>query len=225
METYSNNNIVRIGGMVISDLEFSHEIYEEKFYRFHIEVERLSNQKDKLPIIVSERLVEVNHFEKGKLVYIEGQFRSYNQPIDGRNKLVLSIFVKEIQEADLDENIKSLNDATFVGYICKPPIYRKTPLGREIADVLIAVNRSYKKSDYIPCILWGRNAKYCESLSVGAMVKLNGRIQAREYEKKLPDGTSRAMVAYEVSISKFGLVDEIEAENEENIDNEKVENN
>lgn len=226
METFSNNNLVKIGGIISSDLEFSHEIFEEKFYKFYIDVERLSNLKDKLPIIVSERLIDTNNFAKGKLIYIEGQFRSYNQPIDGRNKLILSIFVKEIQELDLDESIKSLNDATFVGYICKPPIYRKTPLGREIADILVAVNRSYKKSDYIPCILWGRNAKYCETLSVGAMVKLSGRIQAREYEKRLPDGSSRPMVAYEVSISKFGLVEENSEELSEQKDDEnKIENN
>ncbi|MCX8074420.1 MAG: single-stranded DNA-binding protein [Clostridia bacterium] len=208
METLNHNNIVKIGGRIVSELEYSHEIYEEKFYRFHIEVERLSDLRDKLPIIVSERLIDVNNFKVGQLVYIEGQFRSYNQSTNGKNKLVLSIFVKEITLDNISENIKTLNDATFVGYICKPPIYRKTPLGREIADILVAVNRSYKKSDYIPCILWGRNAKFCETLSVGAMVRISGRIQARGYEKKYDDGTTKQMVAYEVSASKFGLVTE-----------------
>lgn len=221
METLNQNNIVKVGGLIASELEFSHEIFEEKFYKFYVDVERLSDSKDKLPIIVSERLIDINNFEVGKLIYIEGQFRSYNQPTDGKNKLVLSIFVKEIEQIEVDENVKTLNEATFVGYICKPPIYRKTPLGREIADILVAVNRSYKKSDYIPCILWGRNAKFCETLSVGAMVRITGRIQAREYEKKYEDGSSKVMVAYEVSASKFGLVSE-DTENTENQENSEI---
>ena len=184
METFINNNEVKMGGIVATKPEFSHEIYEEKFYRFFIEIDRLSDQVDRLPVIISERLIDLNNFEVGKLIYIEGQYRSYNQPVNGKNKLVLSVFVKEIQDTDLDEEIRTINDATFIGYICKQPVYRRTPLGRELADVLIAVNRSYKKSDYIPCILWGRNAKYCESLKVGESVKLTGRIQARKYEKK-----------------------------------------
>lgn len=220
METLNQNNIVKIGGIVSSDLEFSHEIFDEKFYRFYLDVERLSNFKDRLPIIVSERLINTNDFKLGSLVYIEGQFRSYNQPVDGRNKLILSIFVKDIQTENVDTNVKTLNDATFIGYICKKPIYRKTPLGRDIADVLIAVNRSYKKSDYIPCILWGRNAKFCENVNIGTMVRISGRIQAREYEKKYQDGSTKSMVAYEISASKFGFVneDEVEKENDDSIE-------
>lgn len=204
MENYNENNNIKIGGMVVSEPEFSHELYEEKFYRFYIETKRLSNYTDKLPVIVSERLVQIDALKNGDLLEIVGQFRSYNQLIDNRSKLVLSIFAKEVEKVD-NEDILTLNEATFIGYICKNPIYRKTPLGREIADVLIAVNRSYKKSDYIPCILWGRNAKFCETLSVGSMVKLTGRIQSRNYEKKLEDGTVIPKVAYEVSISKFSI--------------------
>lgn len=217
MDTLNQNNTVKVGGIIASELEFSHEIYDEKFYRFYIDVDRLSNSKDRLPVIVSERLIDVENFKIGKLVYIEGQFRSYNKPIQGRNKLVLSIFVKEIKAEDLEENIKTLNEATFSGYICKRPIYRKTPLGREIADVLLAVNRSYKKSDYIPCILWGRNAKFCENIDIGTLVKLSGRIQARQYEKKYQDGTTKQMVAYEVSVSKFGFVDKSEQDDDNTI--------
>ena len=214
MENYSENNYVEIGGKINSKLEFSHEIYDEKFYKFFIETKRLSNSVDKLPIIISERLIDIDELEIGKLVNIKGQFRSYNKQNDGKSKLVLSVFARDIEFCE-DEKILTLNNANFMGYICKQPIYRKTPLGREIADVLIAVNRSYKKSDYIPCILGGRNAKFCEKIEIGTPVKLSGRIQSRNYEKKLPDGTVIPKVAYEVSIAKFSL----------NKLEEKVENN
>lgn len=216
MENYSDNNNVVIGGVIVSEPEFSHEIFEEKFYSFNIETKRLSNYNDVLPVIISERLIDIKSLEKGLLVEINGQFRSYNKMIDNKSKLVLSIFAKEIEIVE-DENILTLNEANFIGYICKNPIYRKTPLGREIADVLVAVNRSYKKSDYIPCILWGRNAKFCETLGVGARVKLTGRIQSRKYEKKLEDGTVLSKVAYEVSISKFAIDKEQEKEVEQNV--------
>ena len=205
MENVSDNNIVIIGGKIVSVPEFSHEIFDEKFYKFNIETKRLSNSSDILPIIVSERLVELDTLKLDKIVEIEGQFRSYNQQTEGKSKLVLSIFAKDIIEKESSDDILTKNDATFVGYICKPPIYRKTPLGREIADILLAVNRTYKKSDYIPCILWGRNAKFCEKLPVGTMVKLSGRIQSRKYEKKYEDGTVKEMVAYEISVAKFSL--------------------
>lgn len=218
MENYNENNNVIIGGSIVSKPEFSHELFEEKFYKFYIETKRLSDYKDKLPVIISERLMDINKLQVGVLVKITGQFRSYNQIVDEKSKLVLSIFAKDIEEVE-DENIITLNEATFIGYICKKPIYRKTPLGREIADALIAVNRSYKKSDYIPCILWGRNAKFCETLNVGAMVKLTGRIQSRMYEKKYEDGTSVQKVAYEVSIAKFSIA-KVDEENV-NKNNEK----
>ena len=204
MEIYSENNFVTLGGTVASTLEESHEIYGEKFYRFYIEVDRLSGMADKIPAIISERLIDINNFEIGKLIRIEGQYRSYNQVLEsGKSKLILSVFVKDIKTEDLDEKTKMENSLTLVGCICKPPIYRKTPLGRDIADVLVAVNRAYNKSDYIPCILWGRNAKFCQNLAIGTNVKLEGRIQAREYEKKYEDGTQEKRVAYEVSVSKF----------------------
>lgn len=214
MENYNENNNIQIGGKIVKEPEFSHEVFEEKFYKFYLETKRLSQSYDELPIIVSERLIDINELKEGTLIKVEGQFRSYNQLNNGKSKLVLSIFAKEIIKSD-DEKIITLNDATFVGYICKNPIYRKTPLGREIADVLIAVNRSYKKSDYIPCILWGRNAKFCETLNVGAMVKLNGRIQSRKYEKKNENGEAIPMVAYEVSIAKFSVAKSQSEENKE----------
>lgn len=216
MENYKENNIVKIGGRVVIEPEFSHELFDEKFYIFYIETKRLSEYKDKLPVIVSERLVDISTIKDGIIYEIEGQFRSYNKVTEGRSKLVLSIFAKELKLVE-NEDTLTLNESTFVGYICKNPIYRKTPLGREIADVLVAVNRSYKKSDYIPCILWGRNAKFCETLPVGSLVKLSGRIQSRKYEKKLEDGTAISKIAYEVSISRFSLF-----EKEDNMVNESL---
>lgn len=201
-----DNNNVEIGGEIIEEPEFSHEIYDEKFYKFSIKTKRLSEYEDILPVIISERLVNLNDIKIGAIVKIFGQFRSYNLQTETRNKLVLSIFVKDIEFTD-DETILTTNDANFIGYICKEPVYRKTPLGREIADVLVAINRTYRKSDYIPCILWGRNAKYCETLKVGDLVKLNGRIQSRSYEKKLENGEVLKKTAYEVSVSKFASAD------------------
>lgn len=206
MENYMDNNNVEIGGEIIEEPEFSHEIYDEKFYKFSIKTKRLSEYEDILPVIISERLVNLNDIKVGSIVKIFGQFRSYNLQTETRNKLVLSIFVKDIEFTD-DESILTTNDANFIGYICKEPVYRKTPLGREIADVLVAINRTYRKSDYIPCILWGRNAKYCETLNVGDLVKLNGRIQSRSYEKKLDNGEVLKKTAYEVSVSKFASAD------------------
>ena len=207
MENYNENNIMEIGGTVVEAPEFSHEIYEEKFYRFCIQTKRLSDVYDVLPIIISERLIPDEGINVGEIVQINGQVRSHNKQVGTRSKLVLSIFAKELEKTS-DEDILTLNDASFNGFLCKAPIYRKTPFGREIADILVAVNRSYKKSDYIPCILWGRNAKFCEKLEVGTNVKLSGRVQSRKYEKVQEDGTTKEMVAYELSVSKFSVVKE-----------------
>lgn len=211
MENYNENNTIELGGTVVSAPELSHEIYEEKFYKFSVETKRLSSMSDILPIIVSERLINVEEIKVGKMLHIVGQVRSYNKQVGEKSKLVLSVFAKEIEETE-DESILTLNDANFNGYLCKAPIYRKTPLGREISDVLVAVNRSYKKSDYIPCILWGRNAKFSEKLAVGTNVRISGRIQSRKYEKVQEDGTTKEMTAYELSASKFSIVKEEERE-------------
>lgn len=215
MENY-NENSVKIGGKVVVEPEFSHELFDEKFYVFYIETKRLSNYLDKIPVIISERLMDLSKIVMGAIFQIEGQFRSYNKLVDGKSRLILSIFARDINKVD-SESYLTLNEANFVGYICKNPVYRKTPLGREITDVLIAVNRSYKKSDYIPCILWGRNAKFCDTLAIGTKVKLNGRIQSRTYDKKTEDGGTISKVAYEVSVSKFSVLDE-----NKNVDNESI---
>lgn len=219
MENEMENNIVEVGGKIVSKITLSHELYDEKFYKFCIETKRLSSSSDKLPVIISERIIDLNTLNEGDIVHIIGQFRSYNEPIEnGKSKLVLSIFTKEIEKVE-EENILTLNNATFTGYVCKNPIYRKTPLGREIADILVAVNRTYKKSDYIPCILWGRNAKFCENIVTGTLVKLNGRIQSRNYEKKYQDGSVEQKIAYELSVSKFSVVKENKEDNTIDEDN------
>lgn len=205
--TIVTNNSVRIGGVINSEFVFSHEIYGEKFYKVFVEVERLSELKDNLPVIISERLLNIDQLKEGTYVEIEGQFRSYNDLTETKSRLILSVFAKKV-ETKSKEEVSKLNDIVLEGFICKKPVYRKTPLGREISDLLVAVNRSYKKSDYIPCILWGRNAKFSDSLEVGTKVKIEGRVQARNYEKKLANGEILKNVAYEVSVSKFGVCEE-----------------
>ena len=217
---YLENNHLILVGKVTSDKTFSHEIYGEKFYIFNLEVPRLSGNADIIPITISERLLEAEGLDIGKKVIIEGQFRSYNSYQNERNKLVLTVFAKDVKFVEnQDEEIQASkdfvsNEVTLNGYICKKPIYRQTPFGREIADLLLAVNRAYNKSDYIPCIAWGRNARFCENIEVGTEVKIVGRVQSRTYEKKYEDGTAETKIAYEVSISSLEIVKEEDNENE-----------
>ena len=204
------NNQVSIVGEITSGFTFSHEVYGEGFYMVEVAVSRLSNFADYIPLMVSERLVDVSQTYIGQKVYVTGQFRSYNKHEESRNRLVLSVFVREIEfvedAEELEEDIKS-NQIYLDGYICKEPIYRKTPLGREIADLLVAVNRSYGKSDYIPCICWGRNARFASGFTVGGHVQVWGRIQSREYVKKLNEEEVDKRIAYEVSVSKIDFMD------------------
>lgn len=199
------NNIVTLVGKIVSEYNFSHEMYGEAFYVFNIEVNRLSEAIDTLPVMISERLIDKNLFKIGALIEINGQIRSYNNIVDNKNHLVLTVFAKELS-FNLDFN-KNPNQVCLNGYVCKPPVYRKTPFGREIADVLLAVNRSYNKSDYIPCIIWGRNAKFANSLEVGNNLKICGRMQSRNYQKKLENGEVLEKTAYEVSVSKLEVLD------------------
>ena len=224
---YLENNHLVLVGKVTSDKKFSHEIYGEKFYIFNLEVPRLSGNADIIPITISERLL-VEDLEIDKKVIIEGQFRSYNSYQNEKNKLVLTVFAKDLKFVEnQDEEIQASkdfisNEVTLNGYICKKPIYRQTPFGREIADLLLAVNRAYNKSDYIPCIAWGRNARFCESIEVGTEVKIVGRVQSRTYEKKYEDGTAETKVAYEVSISSLEVVkQEDDSVNDENIEEQR----
>lgn len=203
-----DNNQVSIAGEIISDFTFSHDVFGEGFYVLEVVVSRLSNSYDMIPVMVSERLIDVKQDYKGKYVEVLGQFRSYNRHEESKNKLVLSVFAREIKIVDeLSENAKP-NHIFLDGFVCKPPIYRKTPLGREIADVLLAVNRPYGKSDYIPCICWGRNARFAESFAVGGHVQIWGRIQSREYQKKVNEEEFEKRIAYEVSVSKLEYLEE-----------------
>lgn len=206
-----DTNIVEIVGKIKSSMEFSHEMYGEGFYNFELEVPRLSDSVDVLPVTISERLMVNMDLSIGSYVEIYGQLRSYNRYIDSSSRLVLTIFARDIRliidEDEAKELLRSPNEIFLDGYICKSPIYRTTPFGREISDLLVAVNRSYNKSDYIPCIAWGRNARFCEKLLVGDHIKIWGRIQSREYQKKHNTEEVETKVAYEVSISKLEYVE------------------
>ena len=226
---YSENNQLVLVGKVTSDKRMSHEIYGEKFYIFDLSVPRLSGNADIIPITISERLLLEEDLEIGKNVIIEGQFRSYNSYENEKNKLVLTVFAKEIKFAeDQEEDFKptkenTSNEVILNGFICKKPIYRKTPFGREIADILLAVNRAYNKSDYIPCIAWGRNARFCENIPVGTEVRIIGRVQSRQYEKKYEDGTSEIKIAYEVSVASLEVIDQAQNSNNEEVVEENKE--
>ena len=207
------NNKVFISGEIVTEAEFSHEVYGEGFYEMNVLVKRLSGQGDLLPVTVSERLITDKALKVGVTINALGQFRSYNKLVDGKSKLMLTVFVREL----LDESpVRNPNSIVLTGYVCKPPVYRTTPFKRENADILIAVNRSYNKSDYIPCIAWGRNARFAKNLAVGEKIAISGRIQSREYQKKITEDEIRTLTAYEVSISKLAAY-----ENAENFDAEE----
>ena len=199
------NNQVSIVGEIVSDFRFSHEVYGEGFYMVDLMVSRLSDAYDVIPLMVSDRLFDVNESHVGEKIMAKGQFRSYNKHEETKNRLILSVFVREIEQLDEDEPEEENrpNQIYLDGYICKAPVYRMTPLGREIADVLLAVNRAYGKSDYIPCICWGRNARFAGKLQVGEHVAIWGRIQSREYQKRIDNDQVVSRVAYEVSVSKM----------------------
>ncbi len=211
---YSDNNQLVLVGKVTSEKRFSHEIYGEKFYIFDMEVPRLSDTTDIIPVTASERIISDELLTIGNKLIIKGQFRSYNSFENEKNRLILTVFAKDvIKEDDLSEEEKedvkrTSNEVVLTGYICKKPIYRQTPFGREIADILLAVNRAYNKSDYIPSIAWGRNARFSQNLPTGTEVKIVGRVQSRSYEKKYEDGTIENRVAYEVSISSLEVINQ-----------------
>jgi len=200
----NGSNQITIAGKICSEFLFSHEVYGEGFYRFDVEVYRLSEASDILPVTISERIIDRAAMREGVFLHIVGQIRSYNNYVeaDRKNKLILTVFARDVTlpEEPLDINP---NDVFLDGYLCKPPVYRTTPFGREIADLLVAVNRSYNKSDYIPCIAWGRNARFAGKLSVGDNIRLWGRMQSRRYQKRRENGEVQEKTAYEVSVSKI----------------------
>lgn len=208
MDCLMTNNVVYLTGRVAEEPKYSHQVFGEGFYETKVEVERLSGLVDVIPVTVSERLLGEGDFEEGKYVSVSGQFRSYNKIADGKSRLMLTVFVRETNE-DLPPNT---NKIELIGYVCKPPVYRTTPFKREIADVLIAVNRAYNKSDYIPCIAWGRNARFAEKLVVGDKVGLSGRIQSREYRKTDENGVESMRVAYEISVNRLSYADATDTE-------------
>ena len=227
---YLENNYLTLVGKVTGEKKFSHEIYGERFYIFNLSIPRLSGNSDIIPITVSERLIKEDTLQEGNKLLIKGQFRSYNSYENEKNRLILTVFAKDIMEVEENEEEENdivrkdivTNEVVLVGYICKKPIYRQTPFGREISDLLLAVNRAYNKSDYIPCIAWGRNARFCQNLEVGTQVKVVGRVQSRAYEKKHEDGSVETRVAYEVSIGSLEVVEEKENENEIETENQEA---
>ena len=202
-----DNNQVTIVGVVDSEFTYSHEVFGEGFYMLEVVVNRLSHMEDRIPLMVSERLVDVTQSYKGKVVEVHGQFRSYNKHEEGRNRLILSVFVREFGFVGEEGSAARPNSVYLDGYICKQPVYRMTPLGREIADLLLAVNRPYGKSDYLPCICWGRNARFAGKFEVGAHIHLWGRIQSRTYQKRLENDEVEKRTAYESSVSKIECVE------------------
>ena len=202
------NNQVTIMGEVASPFTFSHEVFGEGFYMMDVNVKRLSNSEDRIPLMISERLIDVSQDPTGEFIMVSGQFRSYNRHDEQKNRLVLSVFVREVSFIEEELDGAKTNNIFLDGYICKLPVYRKTPLGREIADLLLAVNRPYGKSDYIPCICWGRNARFASTFEVGEHVQIMGRIQSREYIKKLTETETEKRIAYEVSVSKLECLEE-----------------
>jgi len=205
--TQLENNLVSISGKILTTPAFSHEVYGESFYTMNVSVQRLSDSYDIIPVMFSERLVAPEDFVIGFFVIVEGQFRSYNNfnSADG-HKLMLTVFAREITLSEEEVDGKHPNEIVLNGYVCRKPMYRTTPFGREIADVLIAVNRSYNKSDYIPCIAWGRNARYANNFTVGDNIRVWGRIQSRSYQKRVSETESEERIAYEVSIAKMEVV-------------------
>lgn len=203
--SYENNNNVLIKGKIAKLPVYSHTVMGEGFFEMYVEVKRLSDEVDLLPVTISERLIE--GFNLGDEIAISGQFRSYNKLDGDRSKLMLTIFVKELINP---EEIQTVNQICMIGYICKEPIYRTTPFGREICDCLLAVNRAYNKSDYLPCIAWGRNARFVKDLGVGEKLEVQGRIQSRKYQKRISDTESETRVAYEISLSSVALAENME---------------
>lgn len=206
MDNKFKNNVAEVTGVITSEPEFSHEVFGEKFYTMMLDAERTSGAMDSIPLTISERLFELDDTYTGKRVHVSGQFRSFNK----NQHLVLTLFVRDIDELGDMQSDLQVNSISLDGYICKAPIYRKTPRGREIADALIAVNRGYGKSDYIPCIAWGRNARFVGRLDIGTRVEIIGRIQSRKYLKRSQDGVEEERTAYEVSANRVTVIDESE---------------
>ena len=198
-------NRVFLCGEIVTEPQLTHELYGEGFYEFSVSVSRLSEQRDIIPVTAAERLLCGRKLNVGERIAVEGQFRSYNKMSDSHSRLMLTVFVKEFSDAE--DSYMNPNTVELTGYVCKEPVYRTTPLNREICDILLAVNRAFNKSDYIPCIAWGRNARFCKTLPVGTKLTVTGRIQSRQYVKKLSEEVSETRTAYEISVGKIEFPD------------------
>lgn len=207
-----SNNKLRLTGTVTERPVYSHEVCGEEFYETKLSVPRLSGQEDVIPVTLSDRLLARTEVKPGAKISISGQFRSYNKLEGEHSRLLLTAFAREILPADDEVNPNTIE---ILGYICKPPVYRTTPFKREICDVLLAVNRAYNKSDYIPCIMWGRNARFIKDMPIGERLWVTGRVQSRIYTKCLSEDKSEERVAYEVSVSKILVGNKIEEELQE----------
>lgn len=215
MENAINNNNITLIGVVEKEAEYSHEVFGEGYYIFMIKCSRTSGNEDVLPVMISDRLTDIKEIKVGQAVAVLGQIRSFNKHTDNmKSKLILTVFAREFEVLTHSEELPFEDNTNIVvlsAYICKPPIYRCTPKGREIADILVAVNRPYGKSDYIPCIAWGRNARFAGGLEAGEHIQIQGRFQSREYAKKISDNEVETRTAYEVSVSKIDYAEEGEA--------------
>ena len=198
-------NYLHLSGILTEAPVYGHEVFGEKFYYATLSVPRLSGAEDLLPITLSERLMEGASLEVGTPLCLEGQLRSYNKVIEGVGRLLITGFAQRLLDPDTEENP---NQVQLTGALCKLPSYRTTPFGREIADLMLAVNRAYGKSDYIPCITWGRTARFASHLKVGDKVTILGRFQSRAYQKQLADGTIIGKTAYEVSVSRLTMAEQ-----------------
>ncbi|MBE7010637.1 MAG: single-stranded DNA-binding protein [Ruminococcaceae bacterium] len=195
------DNEARVIGTVCGYLTYSHDVHGERFYRFMLKSDRLSENADLICVTVSEKMLTEVGINEGRRLEIAGQFRSYNNYSGEGNRLILTLFAKEITV--VEDDTEATNEIYLNGYICKPVVYRVTPFGREIADILLAVNRAYNKSDYLPCIAWGRNARFARHLAVGQNIKIWGRMQSRNYQKKISDSEIVTKTAYEISVNRL----------------------
>lgn len=189
------NRIVAVGRFD-GGLELSHEVMNEPFYTGSLVVKRLSGAADRLPVTIPGKLLTTDGVITDRPVMVQGQVRSYNKVVDGSGRLMVTLFAQSVAECSDNE---TLNKVAITGALCRPPVYRSTPFGREICDMMLAVNRAFGKSDYIPCIAWGRNAQYASRFNVGDRIKLTGRLQSREYQKLQENGEYLTRMAYEVS--------------------------
>ncbi len=205
--TGTDNNQVMMSGIVESQYRYSHTAYGEDFYILEISVRRKSEARDSILLMVSDRIADVSRDERGRYVQILGQFRSYNMDDNGHSRLILTVFVLDMELEDQAGRQDISNSIYLDGYVCRKPVYRQTPRGREISDVLLAVHRSYARSDYLPCICWGRNARFAGNFKVGAHIRVWGRIQSRIYSKKTESGEIRENTAYEISVSNFECIE------------------